>query len=168
MIKAMAFAQHFITRGPSGVRDIKLVPFLLDRDYSEKPSRFVFEIQCGIAQSFEYQFTLDRQQVHKESLHEILAESTRMMFERETDSHGHTIVKIGEVTVLVTNEDDHFDFIRDFPPNELFLTAVNTDGSIELSGEDESNGGMSANDYERDARLFFRRHCSYNVFLRPQ
>ena len=156
LIKAISFAQEFITHGPSGAKALKPTPFLLDSANLGKPSRFVFEIQCGIAQSFEYQFTVDRQRVHRESLHEILPESTSMMFERETDSQGHTNVKIGAVNVLVTNEEDHFDFVRNFGPNELFLTAVNTDGNAGLT-VDEPNDGTGDNPYVPDIRPFIRR-----------
>ncbi len=157
LIRAMSFAQEFITHGPSRVNDLKPTPFLLDGDFSGKPSKFVFELKCGIAQSFEYQFTVDRHRVHNESLHEILPESTRMMFQRETDSQGHTNVKIGAVNVLVTNEEDHFGFIRNFGPNELFLTAVNTEENARFRRDDDPNNGKGANAYERDARLFIRR-----------
>ncbi len=157
LIKAISFAQEFITLGRSGLKGLKLTPFLLDGDYSGKPSKFVFELQCGMAQSFEYKFSVDRQRVHEESLHEILSESTRMMFERETDSQGHTNVKIGEVNVLVTNEEDHFDFIRNFGPNELFLTAVNTEANSRSDVNDNPNEGMGENPIGRDARPFIER-----------
>ncbi|MCY3915674.1 MAG: AAA family ATPase [Chloroflexi bacterium] len=163
LMKAMSFAQEFITHGPSRAKDFKLTPFLLDSENSGKPSKFVFELQCGIAQSFEYQFTLDRHRVHSESLHEILSERNRMMFERETDSQGHTSVRIGEVSVLVTNEEDHFDFIRNFPPNELFLTAANTEGNVGFSGDDNPDNRIGANAFKRDARLFIGRSSRTTV-----
>ena len=158
LIKAMSFAQDFIVRGPLGTKDPKLIPFRLDSETSGKPSKFVFELQCGMAQSFEYQFTVDHRRVHRESLHEILSESTSMMFERETDSQGRTNVKIGAVNVLVTNEEDHFDFIRNFDPNELFLTAVNSEGNTGISVDDDSNEGVVGNPSGRDARLFIQAH----------
>ena len=163
LTKAMSFAQDFITRGSLGTKYLKLTPFLLDSASSEKPSKFVFELQCGIAQSFEYQFAVDHHRVHKESLHEILSESTRMIFERETDSQGHTDVEIGEVNVLVTNEEDPFDFIREFRPNELFLTTVNTEGNAGFSGDDDPNNGMGENPHGRDTRLFVS-HTSGTTF----
>lgn len=156
LIKAISFAQEFITHGPSGAKDLKLTPFLLDSETSGKSSKFVFELQCGMAQSFEYQFTVDHHRVHRESLREILSESTRMMFERETDPQGHTNVKIGAVNVLVTNEEDHFDFIRNFGPNELFLTAVNTEGNTDSNGDDDPENGIDENTIGRDTRLFIR------------
>ena len=156
LIKAMSFAQDFIARGPLGIKDTKLIPFRLDSETSGKPSKFVFELQCGMAQSFEYQYTVDHRRVHRESLHEILSESSRMMFERETDSQGHTNVKIGAVNVMVTNEENHFDFIRNFGPNELFLTAVNTEGNTGISEGDDPNERMVGNNNGRDPRLFIK------------
>ena len=128
LIKAMSFAQEFITSGLLKTEYLELTPFLLDSASAEKPSKFLFEIQCGIGQCFEYTFVVDMQRVHRESLYEILPASTRMMFERETDSQGHTNLEIGEVNVLVTNDEEPFDFVRPFRPNELFLTADNTFG----------------------------------------
>ena len=80
-----------------------------------------------------------------------------MMFERETDSQGHTNVKIGAVNVLVTNEEDHFDFIRSFSPNELFLTAVNTEEITELIGDDGSSKRISEVPSYPKTRPFLRR-----------
>ena len=157
LIKAMSFAQEFITLGPSGARALKPTPFLLDSENLGMPSKFVFEIQCGMAQSFEYQFTVDHHRVHRESLHEILSNSTRMMFERETDAQNHTNIKIGEVNVLVTNDQDPFDFIRECRPNELFLTAVNTNEIAGSNGDDDPNAGIRGNSNGRSTRLFVRR-----------
>ncbi len=123
LIKAMSFAQNFISSGSLESAYLNLTPFLLDSESATKPSEFLFEIQCGIGQCFQYYFSVDRQRVHRESLHEILSERTTMIFERETDSEGHTNVEIGEVNVLVTNETDPFDFLRQLSnPHQLFLT----------------------------------------------
>ncbi|MCY3976713.1 MAG: ATP-binding protein [Chloroflexi bacterium] len=157
LIKAMSFAQNFITSGSFETDNLTLTPFLLDSKSASKPSEFMFEIQCGVAQCFQYYFSVDRQRVHRETLYEILAERTAMIFERETDSQGHTNVKIGEVNVLVTNEEDHFDFIRKFGPNELFLTAVNTEGNTGINVDDDQHDRMGENLNGRDARLFIER-----------
>ena len=128
LIKAMGFAQDFITKGKLHTENNKLTPFLLDSESTQKPSRFEFEFECGgpMMLSFRYGFLVDSRRVHSEWLYEIGPNSEKMMFERETDAAGHTNVKLGEVNVLVTNEDKPFDFVRSFRPNELFLTAVNT------------------------------------------
>ena len=156
LIKAMSFAQDFIISGSLKTETLEFTPFLLDSVSAEKPARFLFEIQCGIEQSFEYCFLLDRKRVHTESLFEILPASTKMMFERETDSKGRTNVKIGEVNVLVTNEKEPFDFIRNFRPNELFLTAVNTERSAGFGGDDAPVNGTGESTDARETRLFVR------------
>ncbi|MCY4020614.1 MAG: AAA family ATPase [Chloroflexi bacterium] len=125
LIKAMSFAQNFITSGSLKTDYLELAPFLLNSESAEKPSEFLFEIQCGIAQCFQYYFSVDRQRVHEESLHEILPEGARMMFERETDSQNHTDVKIGAVPVLVTNDEEPFDFVPQVRQDQLFLSVGN-------------------------------------------
>lgn len=123
LIKAMSFAQDFITTGSLSTEYLRLTPFLLDSESAAKPSEFLFEIQCGIGQCFQYYFSVDPQRVHKESLFEILSDNTRMIFERETNSQGHSNVQIGDVPVLVTNDEDKLDFLRNLSNrHQLFLT----------------------------------------------
>ncbi len=125
LIKAMSFAQNFITKGVSKAEDLRPTPFLLDSESATKPSEFLFEIQCGIAKCFQYYFSLDRQRVHKESLHEIRPDGATMIFERETDAQNHTDVKLGEVNVLVTNDEKPFDFVPPVRHDQLFLSVGN-------------------------------------------
>lgn len=121
LIKAISFAQDFITTGSMRTESLQLTPFLLDSTSVKRPSKFLFEIQCGIGQSFEYTFVVDEERVHKESLYEILPSSTRMMFERETDSDAAPTIEIGEVPYWAANKEEPIDIRR----NELFLTAIN-------------------------------------------
>ena len=122
LIKAMSFAQDFITTGSLRTEYLELTPFLLDSKSENRPSKFLFEIQCGIGQHFEYQFVVDLQRVHKESLYEILPSSRRMIFERETID-GHTHIEFGKIPVLVTNDVDPTDFLpKPGDPRQLFLT----------------------------------------------
>ena len=123
LIKAMSFAQEFITKGTLKAGDLSLTPFLLDSESAAKPSEFLFEIQCGIGQCFQYYFSVDRQRVHKESLHEIHPDDARMIFERKTSADGKINVEFGEIHVLVTNDDDPTDFLpKSGDPHQLFLT----------------------------------------------
>ena len=121
LIKAISFAQEFITTGSMRTESLQLTPFLLDSTSEKRPSKFLFEIQCGIGQSFEYMFVVDEKRVHKESLYEILPSSTRMMFERETNSDAPPTIAIGEVPHWAANKEDPININR----NELFLTAIN-------------------------------------------
>ncbi|MCY3865464.1 MAG: ATP-binding protein [Chloroflexi bacterium] len=123
LIKAMSFAQDFITTGSLRTEHLGLTPFLLDSSSAEEPSKFLFEFQCGIGQSFEYQFVVDAKRVHRESLYEILPASTRMIFERKTNPDGHTNVEIDPVSVVVSNGEEPFDFIpKTGDRKQLFLT----------------------------------------------
>ncbi len=123
LIKAMSFAQNFITSGSLKTHNLELTQFLFDSESAEKPSEFLFEIQCGIAQCFQYYFSVDRQRVHKESLYEIYPNGAKMIFERITSAEGKTHVDFGEIYVLVTNDDDPMDFLpKAGNPRQLFLT----------------------------------------------
>ncbi len=122
LIKALSFAKDFITTGSLRTEYLELTPFLLDSESAAKPSEFLFEIQCGIAQCFQYYFSVDRQRVYKESLHEIHSQGASMMFERETDSEGRTNIKFGKVNVVVTNEEAPFDFVPNIHANQLLLS----------------------------------------------
>lgn len=123
LIKAMSFAQEFITKGTLTTEVLNLTPFLLDSESAAKPSEFMFEIQCGIAQCFQYYFSVDSQRVHKESLYEMFPDSERMLFTRETDAEGHTDIQIDEDHILATNEEDLCDLLRELSnPRQLILT----------------------------------------------
>lgn len=157
LIKAMAFAQNFITSGSLKTDNLELAPFLLDSESAAKPSEFLFEIQCGIGQCFQYYFCVDSKRVHKETLHEIRSGTTSMLFERETDSQGRTHIEIGEVNVLVTNEEDPFDFVPSFRLNELFLTAINLDLSYGSEEGENQKVGFAEDKESSPTRPFARR-----------
>lgn len=170
LIKAMSFAQEFITVGSLETRHNKLTPFLLDNESKQKPSRFEFEIKCGIMMlSYRYGFLVDSKRVYSEWLYEIRSSSETMMFERETDSAGRTNVEIGEVNVLVTNEKEPFDFVRKFRTNELFLTAINTVGTAGSNGDDIPAVQMGENSDGRETRQFVRATSvtSFSPFSSP-
>ncbi len=123
LIKAMSFAQNFITSGTLKTEYLGLTPFLLDGESAAKPSEFLFEIQCGIGQCFQYYFSVDRQRVREESLHEIHPDGARMLFERKTTADGKTDIEFDEIYVLASNEDDPVDFLpKAGNPRQLFLT----------------------------------------------
>ena len=123
LIKAMSFAQNFITSGSLKTDNLELTPFLLDSESAAKPSEFLFEIQCGSGQCFQYYFSVDAQQVHEESLYEILRAGERMIYERKTSADGKTDIEFGAIPVLATNDDDPTDFLpTSGDPRQLFLT----------------------------------------------
>ncbi len=123
LIKAMSFAQNFIRTGLLPTEYHELTPFLLDSESAAKPSEFLFEIQCGMGQCFQYFFSVDSQRVNKESLYEILPDTEHMIFERKTTADGKTDIEFGKIPVLVTNDDDPMDFLPESgDPRVLFLT----------------------------------------------
>lgn len=123
LIKAMSFAQNFIRTGSLPTEYHELTPFLLDSESAAKPSEFLFEIQCGMGQCFQYFFSVDSQRVNKESLYEILPDTEHMIFERKTTVDGKTDIEFGKIPVLVTNDDDPMDFLPEScDPRVLFLT----------------------------------------------
>lgn len=123
LIKAISFAQNFITSGSLEDDNLELTPFLLDSESAAKPSEFLFEIQCGIGQNFEYSFAVDRHRVHSESLIETTNDKTALIFERNTSADGKADIKFGAIPVLVTNDNDPTDFLpKSGDPRMLFLT----------------------------------------------
>ncbi len=123
LIKAMSFAQNFITSGSLSTDYRRLTPFLLDNESAAKPSKFQFELQCGIGQFFDYSFVVDKHRVHSELLVETTDDMTALVFERKTSADGKTNIEFGKISVLVTNEDDPTDFLLDSgDPRQLFLT----------------------------------------------
>ncbi len=123
LIKAMSLAQDYITTGSLRTEYLELTPFLLDSASENRPSKFLFEIQCGIGQSFEYSFAVDRHRVHSETLIETTNDRASLIFERESSATGKANIKFGTIPVLVTNDDDPTDFLpKSGDPTMLFLT----------------------------------------------
>jgi len=122
LIKAMAFAQDFITRGTLTTKYISLAPFLLDNTTENKPSKFQFEIKCE-ARSYIYEFEVDSERVHLEALYEIRPASEKLIFERKTDTKSHTVVKFGNISFNVEQNQELLASIQsEICPNQLFLT----------------------------------------------
>ena len=123
LIRAMSQAQEFITSGSFPNDQGKPTPFILDSACRAKPSEFLFEIQCGIAQCFQYHFSVDSQRVHTESLYEILPDDAKMLFRRKTNTDGRVDVEFGEINDLVINDADPLDFLASISdPRQLLLT----------------------------------------------
>lgn len=123
LIEAMSFAQNFVTTGVINAEYLVFTPFLLDSASADKPSKFLFEFQCGVGQSFEYSFVVDRNIVYSELLIETTNDKSALIFERNTSSDGSLEIKFGAIPVLVTNDDDLTDFLpKSINPRMLFLT----------------------------------------------
>jgi AAA15 family ATPase/GTPase len=79
LIKAMAFARHFIINGVPKNENIEVHHFKLDK--KQKPSRFEFEFRHNNKQ-YAYGFVIDKKQVNEEWLFEIGLQSEKSIFER--------------------------------------------------------------------------------------
>jgi len=79
IIKAMAFAKHFIVNGVPKNENIEVHHFKLDK--RQKPSRFEFEFRYNSKQ-YAYGFVIDKKQVNEEWLFEIGHQSEVSIFER--------------------------------------------------------------------------------------
>ncbi|TGO02580.1 hypothetical protein PN36_22835 [Candidatus Thiomargarita nelsonii] len=79
LIKAMAFARHFIVNGVPKNENIEVHHFKLDK--RQQPSRFEFEFRYNSKQ-YAYGFVIDKKQVNEEWLFEIGHQSEVSIFER--------------------------------------------------------------------------------------
>lgn len=118
LIKAMAFAQDFVTQGTLNTEYISLAPFLLDSVTENKPSTFRFEIKCE-TRSYIYGFAVDRRQVHSEWLCEIRPASKKLIFERKTDLDGRAKIEFGKLPLTAEQNQELLDSIV---PERLLLT----------------------------------------------
>lgn len=82
LVSALAFTRCMITHGVRAKNNIPVKPFLLDKDYRNKPSKFEFEIKVN-EKIFEYGFVLDRKNVYQEWLVEIKSTTEKILFKRE-------------------------------------------------------------------------------------
>ncbi len=118
LIKAMAFAQDFVTRGTLNTKYISLAPFLFDSVTANEPSTFRFEIKCE-TRSYIYGFAVDRKQVHSEELYEIRPASEKLIFKRKTDLDGRAKIEFGKLPLTA---EQHQELLDSIVPERLLLT----------------------------------------------
>ncbi len=111
--KALNFMKQLITSGTKTDAQIKVLPFKLDSEYLQKPSRFEIEILIeGII--YEYGFSVTKKEVLEEKLVKITSSSETILFNRTDD-------KIEWAKTF--EKDQFFEFIfRGTRKNQLFLT----------------------------------------------
>ncbi|WP_422451096.1 AAA family ATPase [Endozoicomonas sp. ALB091] len=85
LIKAMHFARLMIVQGSPQGKNLNYDPFLLDKDCSQKPSRFEFEIKCG-KNNYAYGFMADSKFIQEEWLYKIDKKGESPVFVR-TNEH---------------------------------------------------------------------------------
>lgn len=114
LIKALNFAREFVLGKTGGVEHDNIggvVPFLLDLDYSQKPSSFEFEFWIN-NHKYKYGFVVDKKQVHEEWLYLKETQKEKVVFIRANNSFS---VGRGYKKELAK-------FVGVVQPNELFLT----------------------------------------------
>jgi len=122
LVKAMHFAQKFISEGTRIKAAIPRIPFKLCGDNVSRPSKFEFEFKHQ-ERCYVYGFEVDNQRVHEEWLYEIKKTTEVMLFERETTSEGETSIDFGNVDLNSKKEADFLEFVAmGTRPNQLFLT----------------------------------------------
>lgn len=122
LIKAMAFAKDLIVRGTRSKQNIATQPYRFDLKSRHMPSVFQFDIRCN-DHTYTYGFKVDKERVHEEWLYELSSNSRSMIFERETDSHGNTVISPGGLPYTPEQDEQFFRFVATGTrPNQLLLT----------------------------------------------
>jgi len=114
--KAISFAKHIILNGTLPDEMIPVVPFLLDADTVQLPSRFVFELMIDET-VYEYGFSVTKKRVVEEKLVKIGAVHEKTLYHRRER-------EIVFDESIKNNDTNFFDFIfRATRENLLFLTS---------------------------------------------
>lgn len=122
-ISALRFARQFIIQGSEPDAQIELKPYLLDKEYLDKPSSFAFTFLIG-EDIYRYSFSLSTQMVISESLVLVLKTTESKVFSREAGKD-RAKVKINSRRVL-SEEETTLKMIgeRTTRNNQLFLTTT--------------------------------------------
>jgi hypothetical protein len=115
LIKAMHFAQHFVTNPPKADAPIPVKPFLLGKDSHGGATTFRFDLSIG-EDIYEYRFSLTAKRVIQEELKRIHASSEERLFRRGSEGDQFELSKN-----VQNQEQQHFAF-RGTHDNQLFLT----------------------------------------------
>lgn len=122
LIKAISFAKRFLIKGVSPRKPIPVIPFKLNKNTKEQPSKFEFEIRID-DKDYLYGFEANSERVLSEWLHQIKKASTSPIFERTTDIENNTTVNF--FGIKYTNKKDAKKLVlfgEGTRPNRLFLT----------------------------------------------
>lgn len=119
VIKALQFIQKQIVSGTRNPDDeIQIIPYLLDNDSVENPSRFTLEIMIDKS-IYEYSFSATRKEILTEQLIEITSAREIVLYKREKDK-----LKTLEMSDKMGSKDrERLNFIFEGTRNnQLFLT----------------------------------------------
>jgi AAA15 family ATPase/GTPase len=115
LIKALSFAQQFITNPPKAHAPISVKPFLLSKGSSEHPTSFRFELLIGKI-IYEYKFSVTTTRVTHEELKRVNAASDDTLFQRGTETSEFILSED-----IREREEQNFAF-RGTRDNQLYLT----------------------------------------------
>lgn len=115
LIKAMHFAQNFITNPPKADAPIPIKPFLLGENSRDGATTFRFDLLIG-KDIYEYRFSLTAKRVMHEELKRIHASSEEPLFQRGSEGNQFELSKN-----IPNQEQQHFAF-RGTHDNQLYLT----------------------------------------------
>lgn len=79
--KALNFAKQFVTRGSLPDYQINIEPFVLDENYKNRPTVFIFEILIG-EEIYEMSFSLSATEVLEEKLIKVGSTSEKILYHR--------------------------------------------------------------------------------------
>ena len=120
LIKAMEHARRMITQGNPLGKSLEYDPFLLDKDCTQEPSRFEFEIKCG-KNNYAYGFTADHQAIQEEWLYKVDKKGDSPVFERTLESDNAEI-KYPGIRFKKKDDEQFFSFTaKGTPKHRLFL-----------------------------------------------
>ncbi|MBF0609840.1 MAG: ATP-binding protein [Magnetococcales bacterium] len=82
LVHALSFIKNLVVKGTSPKKSIPVVPFRLDRESIEKPSKFQIAFVAGKS-VYEYSFAVTRQHVVEEKLVEVLTKGDKILYDRQ-------------------------------------------------------------------------------------
>lgn len=124
LVKAISFAKKLIETGTRTDESIGVVPFLLDPEKADLPSRFEFVFKhAGVVYTFG--FVVSENVVHEEWLFAYYSTQESRLYERRT-TNGRTEVRAGQKLINDVKSSQFIEFIaKGTRPNQLFLTEAN-------------------------------------------
>ena len=126
LIKALRFAQKLIVEGTKAEQVTGTEPFLIQREWENKPSRFEFVIKYQ-SKLYTYGFLVGPRRIEEEWLFAVSNKREQKLFERIAQTEDKVRVDIGHALARKgTKKRQMLDFVAmGTRPNQLFLTEMN-------------------------------------------
>jgi len=124
LINTIEFARDFIIFGTRGDETISTIPFRLDSDCINKPSKFQF-LFCHKNQIYDYGFVVGKNQIYEEWLFIKSNRNFKRMYERITTKAGKNKYEFGPSLVRKTSKKKYLRYSYEMEGtrvNQLFLT----------------------------------------------